>query len=61
MSFSENFERKEDEELNYDDVAFHYFSFALLFALLVPSSLFFILKPIFFGDKVIEKQGMLNC
>lgn len=61
MPFQESFERKEDEQLNYDDVAFHYFSFALLFSILVPASLYLVLRPIFRGDRVIKEQGMLNC
>lgn len=62
MSFKENFERQEDENLNYDDVAFHYFFFAILVVLLVPLTYFLVIRPAVRGGAyVIMTPGLKTC
>jgi hypothetical protein len=38
MSFKENFERGDKDELDYDDSAFYYFGLSMLFVVLVPAT-----------------------
>ena len=59
--FQENFARQEDEQLNYDDIAFFYFSFSLLFVILIPVTLYLVFEPIFQGDMVIKEKSIKNC
>jgi len=46
-TFQENFKRDEQEKLTFDDTAFYFFSFSMLFSLLVPATVYFLIKPIF--------------
>jgi len=58
--FKENFHRDEDENLKYDDNAFFYFSFSILAFSLVPLTYFLVIRPMFFGEKII-KTSIHNC
>lgn len=60
MSFKENFERGEKDELDYDDSAFYYFGLSMLFVTLVPATYFMIIKPVLFGEYSIN-YSILNC
>jgi hypothetical protein len=60
MSFKENFERGEKDELDYDDSAFYYFGLSMLFVVLVPATYFMIIKPALFGEYSIN-YSILNC
>jgi hypothetical protein len=58
--FKENFERGEDESLDYDDSAFYYFGLALLLIGLVPATWYMIIQPIIYGENGIN-QTYKNC
>lgn len=60
-TFQENFKRDEQEKLTFDDTAFYFFSFAMLFVLLAPATIYLLIKPIFFGDLVIKEKSIKNC
>jgi hypothetical protein len=60
MSFKENFERGEKDELDYDDSAFYYFGLSMLLIILVPATYLMIVKPIMFGEYSIN-YSILNC
>ena len=59
-NFKDNFGRDEDENLQYDDNAFYYFSFSILAFSLVPLTYLLVIKPILFGERVI-KTSIKNC
>jgi hypothetical protein len=49
--FKENFERGgADDEMDYDDSAFYYFSMAMLCIVLIPATYTQIISPMFFGE-----------
>ena len=49
--FKENFERGGgDDDMDYDESAFYYFSMAMLCIILIPATYNMIISPIFFGD-----------
>jgi len=49
--FKENFEKGGgDDDLDYDESAFYYFSMAMLCIILIPATYNMIISPIFFGD-----------
>jgi hypothetical protein len=54
MTFKENFERGDKDELDYDDSAFYYFGLSMLFVILVPLTWLLILKPVLFGEYYIN-------
>ena len=60
MTFKENFERGDKDELDYDDSAFYYFGLAMLFVILVPATWILIFKPMLFGEYSIN-YSLLNC
>ena len=60
MTFKENFERGDKDELDYDDSAFYYFGLAMLFVVLVPATWILIFKPMLFGEYSIN-YSLLNC
>jgi hypothetical protein len=60
MTFKENFERGDKDELDYDDSAFYYFGLAMLFVILVPATWILIIKPVLFGEYSIN-YDLLNC
>lgn len=59
-TFKENFGRSEDENLNYDDTAFYYFSFGILGFAMVPLTYLLVIRPMYDGEKVI-KTSIMNC
>jgi|TARA_B110000285_G_C15108343_1_gene609407 preprotein translocase subunit Sec63 len=59
--FKENFERGGgDDEMDYDDSAFYYFSMAMLSIVLIPATYNMIISPIFFGEMNVNKS-LKNC
>jgi hypothetical protein len=60
MTFKENFERGDKDELDYDDSAFYYFGLSMLFVVLVPLTWLLIIKPVLFGEYSIN-FSLLNC
>jgi hypothetical protein len=59
--FKENFERGgADDEMDYDDSAFYYFSMAMLSIVLIPATYNMIIYPIFFGDMSVNTK-LKNC
>jgi len=60
MSFKENFERGEKENLDYDESAFYYFCLAMLIIVLVPATYYMIIKPVLFGEFAIN-TSLKNC
>jgi translocation protein SEC63 len=60
MTFKENFERGDKDELDYDDSAFYYFGLSMLFVVLVPLTWLLIIKPVLFGEYSIN-YSLLNC
>jgi preprotein translocase subunit Sec63 len=60
MSFQENFQREESENLNFDDTAFIYFAFAMLVVLLLPASYWLVLRPMTTGTMIIN-TSIKNC
>ena len=59
-SFGENLRREESENLKHDDVAFHYFSFAMLVVVLVPLTYVLIVRPMTQGEMIIN-TSLKNC
>lgn len=59
-TFQENFQRAQSEQLNYDDTAFYYWAFAMLFVALIPATYHFVITPALFGEMVI-KTNIKNC
>ena len=59
-TFQENFGRSQSEQLNYDDTAFYYWAFAMLFVGLVPATYWLVVQPALFGEMVI-KTSIKNC
>ena len=59
-SFKENFQREESENLKHDDVAFHYFSVAILVVVLIPLTYFLIIRPMMVGEMIIN-MSLKNC
>lgn len=61
MSFKESFEKGgEKENLDYDDSAFYYFGLSMLSVVLIPSTYYFVIKPVVFGDFYIPSNTK-NC
>jgi len=55
--FKENFERGGgDDEMDYDDSAFYYFSMAMLSIVLIPATWIMIISPIFFGENSVNTK-----
>ena len=54
MSFKENFEKEDKDQLDYDDSAFYYFALAMLVVTTVPLTWTMIIKPVLFGDDNIN-------
>jgi len=60
MSFKENFERGEKENLDYDESAFYYFCLAMLMIVLVPATYYMLIQPVLFGEFSINTE-LKNC
>lgn len=59
--FKENFERGDaDDEMDYDDSAFYYFSMAMLCIILIPATYNMIIYPMFFGDMHVN-TSLKSC
>lgn len=58
-SFEENFTREEEEELEYDDSAFYFFSFTILFCLTLPFTALIIRDALKGQIKFLKKAA--NC
>jgi translocation protein SEC63 len=59
-SFQDNFKRdSEEDQLEYDDSAFYYFSLAVLTFFLMPYT-YYLLKTFFFGAIDLQTEGV-NC
>lgn len=63
MSKAEDNFKKDNagENLDFNDSAFYYFSFALLVTGLVPSTYYYILRPLLFGEVSIDRDDFQNC
>ena len=60
MSFKENFERGDSEQLDYDDSAAYFFGLAFILLLIIPITWFVLIKPVFYGKFQISKNYK-NC
>lgn len=60
MSFKENFERGDREQLDYDDAAFYYFGLAMLLIIAIPATYYVVLQPMIFGSSGIN-YSLKNC
>lgn len=59
--FKENFQREgADNESEYDDAAFYYFTVAMLIIILVPATYNMIISPILYGDLQVNTK-LKNC
>lgn len=56
MSFKENFEKKEEDRLDYDDSAFYIFFIALLTCLLFPFT-YNLLKTMIHGEMQVDTKA----
>jgi hypothetical protein len=57
-SFQDNFKRdSEEDQLNYDDSAFYYFSLAILTFIILPYT-YYLLKRFFYGEINLQTEGV---
>jgi hypothetical protein len=57
-SFQDNFKRdSEEDQLNYDDSAFYYFSLAILTFIILPYT-YYLLKRFFYGAINLQTEGV---
>lgn len=60
MSFKENFEKEDKDQLDYDDSAFYYFGLSMLVVVALPLTYYMVIKPIMYGEMSIN-HSLKNC